>query len=259
MTDDRLSAFGRRFGFFVTAGPDLLEAENVPCLLKDRVVGSCTITQSYDPETGKSNKQIGNALHAVRITTDQECDGRVYAADGNPIGAYLAGDKKSWSDISVRKGSPDRPEDDESARASVYRYAKRIVGAVAAFDPTKTTSLSQPEEPFKIPNAFEARAGIGPVQNRIRDQRIAIIGLGGTGSYVLGPRSQDTRAANPSVGFRSLWLAHLHASTGRAYRRRDRGPKREGLEQSSVLSCEVRRASERASMRTSFAWRTRLG
>ena len=34
LTDDRLSAFGRRFGFFVTAGPDLLEAENVPCLLK---------------------------------------------------------------------------------------------------------------------------------------------------------------------------------------------------------------------------------
>ena len=185
MTDDRLSAFGRRFGFFVTAGPDLLEAENVPCLLKDGVIGSCTITQSYDPETGKSNEQIGNALHAARITIDQECDGRVYAADGNPIGAYLDGDDKSWSDISVRKGSQDRPEDDESARDSVYRYAKRIVGAVAAFDPAKTTSFSQPEEPFKIPNAFEARAGIGPVQNRIRDQRIAIIGLGGTGAYVL--------------------------------------------------------------------------
>ena len=179
----------------------------------------------------------------MRITTDQECDGRVYAADGNPIGAYLAGDKKSWSDISVRKGSPDRPEDDESARASVYRYAKRIVGAVAAFDPTKTTSLSQPEEPFKIPNAFEARVGIGPVQNRIRDQRIAIIGLGGTGSYVL-----DLVAKTPVPQIHLLdsdhfgWHTFMRAPG--AYRRRDRGPKREGLEQSSVLSCEVRRASD---------------
>ena len=162
-----------------------MEAENVPCLLKGGVVGSCTITQSYDPETGESNTQIGNALHAVRITTDQECDGRVYAAEGNPIGAYLNGNEKNWSVISVRKGTQDRPEDDESARDSVYRYAKRIVGAVAAFDLAKVTSFSKPQDPFKIPNAFEARAGIGPVQNRIRDQRIAIIGLGGTGAYVL--------------------------------------------------------------------------
>ena len=40
-------------------------------------------------------------------------------------------------------------------------------------------------DPFKIPNTFEARAGIVQVQNRIRAQNIAIIGLGGTGSYVL--------------------------------------------------------------------------
>ena len=39
--------------------------------------------------------------------------------------------------------------------------------------------------PFKIPNTFEARAAIGLVQDRIRDQCIAIIGLGGTGAYVL--------------------------------------------------------------------------
>ncbi len=36
-----------------------------------------------------------------------------------------------------------------------------------------------------MPNTFEARAALGPVQDRIRDQRISIIGLGGTGAYVL--------------------------------------------------------------------------
>ena len=39
--------------------------------------------------------------------------------------------------------------------------------------------------PFKIPNTFEARSDIGSVQDRIRDKRIAIIGVGGTGSYIL--------------------------------------------------------------------------
>ena len=38
---------------------------------------------------------------------------------------------------------------------------------------------------FHIANTFEARAAIGPVQDRIRGQRIAIIGLGGTGAYLL--------------------------------------------------------------------------
>ena len=39
--------------------------------------------------------------------------------------------------------------------------------------------------PFHIPNTFEARTGIAPVQDHIRGQSIAIIGLGGTGAYVL--------------------------------------------------------------------------
>lgn len=237
MTDDRLSAFARQVGFLVTARPNRLEAENVPCLLKGGVVGSCTITQSYDPETGESNTQIGDALHAVRITTDQECDGRVYAADGNPIGAYLNGNEKNWSVISVRKGTQDRPEDDESARDSVYRYAKRVVGAVAAFDRAKATSFSQPPDPFKIPNAFEARAGIGPVQNRIRDQRIAIIGLGGTGAYVL-----DLVAKTPVPHIHLLdsdhfgWHTFMRAP-GAPTGDEIRCQKIEGLGQSRVLSC----------------------
>ena len=49
---------------------------------------------------------------------------------------------------------------------------------------SETASLAQ-QGLFKIPNTFEARAAIGPVQDRIRQQRIAIIGLGGTGAYVL--------------------------------------------------------------------------
>ena len=66
----------------------------------------------------------------------------------------------------------------------IHRYAKQIVGAMSAAGYSETTSLAV-RGPFKIPNTFEARAALGPVQDRIRDQRIAIIGLGGTGAYVL--------------------------------------------------------------------------
>ncbi len=181
---DRLSAFGEQAGFTVRVGSDLVVAEGAPCLFANGKVGSCSIEKSFDPGTGKPNARIGGDIHAVLIKADEEHDGRVYQADGNPIGNHIGGDGKTWSQISIKKGSPSSPEADASAREVIYRYAKQIVGAVSAaghHDPA-----SPPEQgPFKIPNTFEARAAIGPVQDRIRDQRIAIIGLGGTGAYVL--------------------------------------------------------------------------
>ena len=182
--ENRLSAFADQVGFSVTVGHDVVEAKKVPCLLKGGVVGSCTISKSFDPASGNPDNRIGGAAHGVRITTDGMYDGRVYDADGSPIGNQIDGDGQTWSNISIRKGSQSSPEDDKSARDAVHRYAKHIVGAVAAAGYTETPSLAR-QGPFKIPNTFEARAAIGGVQDRIRDQRIAIIGLGGTGAYIL--------------------------------------------------------------------------
>ena len=181
---DRLSAFGEQAGFTVRVESGVVRAVRVPCLLADGVVGTCTIEKSYDPASGKPSVQIGGAVHVVRIIADEEHDGRVYQADGNPIGNLIAGDGKKWSDISIRKGSQGSPAEDVSASDLIHRYAKQIVGAVSAGGYSETASLAM-RSPFKIPNTFEARAMIGPVQDRIRDQRIAIIGLGGTGAYVL--------------------------------------------------------------------------
>ncbi len=182
--ENRLSAFGKKAGFVVRFDSDVVLAVGVPCLLADGVVGTCTIEKSYDPASGKPNTQIGGAVHAVKITTGGECDGRVYHADGTPLENYIDGDNKIWSNISIRKGSKDSPQEDESASDLIHRYAKQIVGAVSAAGFSETASLAM-QGPFNIPNTFEARAAIGPVQDRIRDQRIAIIGLGGTGAYLL--------------------------------------------------------------------------
>ena len=181
---DRLAAFGEEAGFRVRVESDVIQAVNVPCFLANGALGTCTIEKSRDPASEKPTDRIGDAVHAVRITTDKESDGRVYHADGNPIGHYLDGDTKTWSHISIRKGSQASPQEDASASDLIHRYAKQIVGAVSAAGYSETAFLTRPG-PFKIPNTFEARAAIGPVQDRIREQRIAIIGLGGTGAYVL--------------------------------------------------------------------------
>ena len=181
---DRLSAFGKQAGFTVRDGSDVLAAEGVPCLLENGKIGSCTIEKSFDPESGKPTEHIGGAVHAVRITVDEKHDGRVYRADGNALESYIGGDGKTWSNISIKRGSPESPVDDVSPSDLIHRYAKQIVGAVSAAGYSETAFLAK-RGPFKIPNTFEVRAAIGPVQDRIRNQRIAIIGMGGTGGYVL--------------------------------------------------------------------------
>ena len=181
---DRLTAFGEQVGFDVRIEPDVVRAVGVPCLLAGGVAGTCNIEKSRDSASGKPDSRIGDAVHAVRVTIDAEADGRVYHADGSPLESYIDGDGKTWSNISIHKGSQGMPEEDESASDVVHRYAKQIVGAAWAGGHSDTAPPSIPD-PFKIPNTFEARAGIGQVQDRIRGQSIAIIGLGGTGSYVL--------------------------------------------------------------------------
>ncbi|MCZ0953848.1 MAG: ThiF family adenylyltransferase [Rhodospirillaceae bacterium] len=182
--DDRLVAFGEQTGFRVEVEPDVVRAVGVPCLLAGGTVGTCTVEKSCDPANGKPTEQVGGAVHGVRIRPDEAKDGRAYHANGTAIENLIGGDGETWSDISIKKGSQSSPEDDDSAQELVYRYVKQIVGAVSAAGLPETVWLPRPN-PFKIPNTFEARAALGPVQDRIRDQRVAIIGLGGTGAYLL--------------------------------------------------------------------------
>ena len=181
---DRLSSFGEQAGFRVEVESDVVRAVGVPCLLAGGAVSTCTIEKSFDTASGKPTDRIGDAVHAVRITTATALDGLVYHANGTPIGNLISTDGETWSNISIKLGGQSSAEEDASASDVVHRYAKQAVGAVAAAGYPEVAFLTMPN-PFNIPNTFEARAAIGPVQDRIRGQRVAIIGLGGTGSYVL--------------------------------------------------------------------------
>ena len=183
---DLLSAFAKQMGFDIEVDDEsgVTQALRVPCLFRDRVPGTCAIKTSFDLATGKPDNRIGGDVHAVQITTDEGFDGRVYNADGTPIGNHIGGDGETWSNISIKKGTQGSPELDETAHDLIHRYAKHIVGAVSAAGYTEPAALTAPNH-FHIPNTFEARAAIAPVQDRIRGQRVAIIGLGGTGAYLL--------------------------------------------------------------------------
>ncbi len=181
---DRLSAFGEQVGFIVRREADVIVLEDVPCVLADGGTGFCKIEKSFDPTTGTPTVAIGGAPHGVRVTVTSGQRGRVFHENGEAIGNPIENHDESCWDISIKRGSAESPEDDLSAIDVVHRYAKQIVGAVSAKG-VRGHSRPVNQGPFNIPNTFEARSGIKSMQDRIRDQRIAIIGLGGTGAYLL--------------------------------------------------------------------------
>jgi hypothetical protein len=88
---------------------------------------------------------------------------------------------------------------DENRRKRAYRddleklmaYYKVISGPafeldpVAASEPPAPDQAPLPPSPFVYPDTASARAGIVMIARKLAEQRIGIVGLGGTGSYVL--------------------------------------------------------------------------
>ena len=159
---DRLTAFAKQIGFEVEdhpeSDPSVVRAFMVPCLFLGGVLGTCTIETSYDPVTGKPDNRVGRAVHAVKVTVDTEHDGRVYHADGSPIGNYVDGDGRTWSNISIKRGVPGRPESDATAHDLLHRYVKHVVGAVASAGHSEVVSLTC----YQIRSTYPTRSRHGP-------------------------------------------------------------------------------------------------
>ena len=180
----KLQTFADQIGFRIHRSEDSMALENIPCLLANSEFGFCTIEKSFDPESGKLTEALGGALHGVRVKITSGAGAQVFQANGDPLGNLITSDQMKWSDISIKCGSADSPVDDSSVEHLLHRYAKQIIGAREQ-KRSQNGGFSIHKNPFKIPNTFESRSGLMPMHDQIRNQRIVIIGLGGTGSYLL--------------------------------------------------------------------------
>jgi hypothetical protein len=70
-------------------------------------------------------------------------------------------------------------------------YEKILSGQAQGIDPAASAknfaaiAASEPDSPFQYIDTASSRAEIGVVSNKLKIRKVAIIGLGGTGSYVL--------------------------------------------------------------------------
>jgi hypothetical protein len=73
----------------------------------------------------------------------------------------------------------------------ITAYAEMLSGPAQAIDPTATARTyrvvvdDNASTPFLYSDTATARAGIGRIADKLKTARIAIVGLGGTGSYIL--------------------------------------------------------------------------
>jgi ThiF family len=73
----------------------------------------------------------------------------------------------------------------------VTAHIQNIEDEAKQVDPAATTrtfgpcTINRDDWPFEYADTASGRAGIGAVNGRLADHRIAIVGLGGTGSYIL--------------------------------------------------------------------------
>jgi molybdopterin/thiamine biosynthesis adenylyltransferase len=84
---------------------------------------------------------------------------------------------------------PDSPYPDYYAKMTTY--VAMLEGPAQVIDPNATARTfrivedEDPDSPFVYPDTASSRAGVAALMDRFRGQRIAIVGCGGTGGYVL--------------------------------------------------------------------------
>lgn len=126
--------------------------------------------------------------HVIYFIGDNPCE-----LDGNPISAiqYLNENKKLGEITVNRSFSNKPPEGYPNYYEKVKRYADIISAYPKFLDSTVTEKTYKPviskdyETVFYYIDTNSSRAAIDSINSKFHGQKIAIIGLGGTGSYIL--------------------------------------------------------------------------
>lgn len=176
-------------GFDLEVHNSHLLVRNVPYVTTNRMLarGILTCALTLDASTG--------------LTAEPQPDHTMYFAGGTPC--HRTGEPMSniihssaqqhFGDLEVHHYLSSKPEITQ-VYANIYdkvvNYESHIGGAARSIDKTANArsgagSFTVTEDsPFAIPDSASARYRIGPANRKLKG-RLAIIGLGGTGSFVL--------------------------------------------------------------------------
>ena len=112
--------------------------------------------------------------------------------NGEPLNGVLLGqDKRTLAEIPTDMSFSNKPDDDYNNYYEKFtRYIQILSSEAQAVDPTVTAAtfkkvVSSDSSVFNYVDTNASRAAISDVADKLKNYKIGIIGLGGTGSYLL--------------------------------------------------------------------------
>lgn len=175
----------RADGYFVQIRGALLVMREVPYVTAERQVRTGTLISSLNLAGDVTQKPD---THQVWFDGDFPCN-----ADGTPLKGIGngAGNHDLGNGVTANFHLSSKPD---AGYADYYEkmttYAGVISGPAAVLKPGSTPRVFRsPEEEgdgvFNYLDTASARAGIGALAERLASETVSIIGVGGTGSYIL--------------------------------------------------------------------------
>jgi len=167
----------------VTAGCLILR--HVPYVTPDGTVDYGVLVT---PLTLAGDRTARPATHVVHFSGRQPCH-----KDGSPIQGIQHGEgNQELGGVMVQRSFSNKPSDGYADYHHLMtRYAEMIAAQAQAIDPTATARTFQPIEigedvsVFRYTDTNSARGQFQNINNKLEGQKVAIVGLGGTGGYIL--------------------------------------------------------------------------
>lgn len=166
---------------------DFIIVDNVPYLSSPGVISKASIISSYNYKNG--TETFGD--HTVWFTGTPPCDqhgNSLHNAMIASIGKMNVANRDVNCHFSYKS---ERPEVLQNIYNKLMHYIRKLYSYSSTVDPSVTAALSgsisfkiEPSV-FHYPNTAISRAGLDAYEKKLKLRKIAIIGLGGTGSYIL--------------------------------------------------------------------------
>lgn len=173
--------------YVVSIDGQYIVVENVPYVSAAGVISRAAIISPYHEKDGVE----GFGDHTVWFTGSVPCTvkgeslAHVLVADTNP--ATVAG-RQVLCRFSYKS---ERPDILDNIYNKLTHYIRKLQSYVNVLDPTASAasegsiSIRQERSVFFYPNTAIARAGLDAYEEKLKLSKVAIVGLGGTGSYIL--------------------------------------------------------------------------
>jgi hypothetical protein len=173
-------------GYAIEVKGGLLLIHNIPYVNSKREVVFGTLVSLIDSIAGDRTAKPQN--HLAYFIGEHPCD-----KDGNPIEGIRHGSALTLAEgVVVNHSFSNKPPDGYvDYYQKVTTYIQIIQAHAQSIDRSSNARTYWPIETSDFENIFQyldtnsSRARIGPISARLQHLKIAIVGLGGTGSYVL--------------------------------------------------------------------------